>query len=58
MGHFLKWILTRPILYAMIATYEEITDGEKDMSIFRFIWWAIIISAIAFAGYVYGYLSD
>jgi len=28
------------------------------MSIFRFIWWAMVISAIAFAGYVYGYLAD
>jgi len=42
----------------MIPPYDDITDGEKNMSIFRFIWWAIIISAIAFAGYVYGYLSD
>jgi len=28
------------------------------MSIFRFIWWAVIISICAFAGYVYGYLSE
>ncbi|OQB44716.1 MAG: hypothetical protein BWY02_02726 [bacterium ADurb.Bin157] len=28
------------------------------MSIFRFIWWAMIISVCAFAGYVYGYLSE
>ncbi len=28
------------------------------MSIFRFIWWAMIISLAAFAGYVYGYLSE
>lgn len=31
---------------------------EEAMSIFRFIWWAMVISVCAFAGYIYGYLSD
>jgi len=31
---------------------------EGIMSIFKFIWWATLVSICAFAGYVYGYLSD
>jgi zinc transporter ZupT len=31
---------------------------EVGMSIFRFIWWAVIISICAFAGYIYGYLAE
>jgi len=28
------------------------------MSIFRFAWWAFLVTIVAFIGYVYGYLAE
>jgi len=28
------------------------------MSFIKFVLWAVVVSAVGFAGYIYGYLSD
>lgn|GEM_PF-1430256 len=50
--------LTSPESYDTISFNKTNFPIGGRMSIFRFIWWAMIISLAAFAGYVYGYLSE